>query len=57
VFEYAEMGMEAIWKMEFENFPAFIAFGQQGNDFFAQIGKGGCNACAPTPTPSIPAAR
>ncbi|MCF0172219.1 MAG: fumarate hydratase [Bacteroidales bacterium] len=33
--EYPELGMEAIWKIEVENFPAFILVDDKGNDFFA----------------------
>ena len=35
--EYPELGMEAIWKIEVENFPAFILVDNKGNDFFKQI--------------------
>ena len=35
--EYPELGMEAIWKIEVENFPAFILVDDKGNDFFSQI--------------------
>jgi len=34
VLEYAELGMEAIWKIEVEKFPAFIVVDDKGNDFF-----------------------
>ena len=34
VLEYPELGMEAIWKIEVENFPAFIVMDDKGNDFF-----------------------
>jgi len=34
VLEYPELGMEAIWKIEVEDFPAFIVVDDQGNDFF-----------------------
>jgi fumarate hydratase class I len=37
VVEYPELGMEAIWKIEVENFPAFIVVDDKGNDFFANI--------------------
>ncbi len=37
--EYPELGMEAIWKIEVENFPAFILVDDKGNDFFQQIAK------------------
>lgn len=37
VIEYAELGMEAIWKIEVEDFPAFIVIDDKGNDFFAKI--------------------
>jgi len=40
--EYPELGMEAIWKIEVEDFPAFILVDNKGNDFFEQI--------KPTPT-------
>ncbi|MEF9924382.1 MAG: fumarate hydratase [Muribaculaceae bacterium] len=39
--EYPELGMEAIWKIEVENFPAFILVDDKGNDFFTQI-KNNC---------------
>jgi fumarate hydratase class I len=35
--EYEELGMEAIWKIEIEDFPAFIVVDDKGNDFFAQF--------------------
>ena len=35
VVEYADLGMEAVWKIEVENFPAFIIIDDKGNDFFA----------------------
>ena len=34
VLEYPELGMEAVWKIEVENFPAFIIIDDKGNDFF-----------------------
>ncbi len=34
--EYPELGMEAVWKIEVENFPAFIVIDDKGNDFFAR---------------------
>jgi len=37
LLEYPELGMEAIWKIEVENFPAFILVDDKGNDFFRQI--------------------
>lgn len=42
--EYPELGMEAIWKIEVENFPAFILVDDKGNDFFKQI-KPACDSC------------
>ncbi|MGL4228118.1 MAG: FumA C-terminus/TtdB family hydratase beta subunit, partial [Tannerellaceae bacterium] len=42
--EYPELGMEAIWKIEVENFPAFILVDDKGNDFFKQI-KPMCLPC------------
>jgi fumarate hydratase class I len=35
VLEYAELGMEAVWKIDVEDFPAFIVVDDKGNDFFA----------------------
>jgi fumarate hydratase class I len=37
VLEYPELGMEAIWKIEVKNFPAFIVVDDKGNDFFAGL--------------------
>lgn len=37
VLEYPELGMEAIWKIEVENFPAFILVDDKGNDFFQKL--------------------
>ncbi len=43
VLEYPELGMEAVWKIEVEDFPAFILVDDKGNDFFVN----GCGACLP----------
>lgn len=43
--EYPELGMEAIWKIEVEDFPAFILVDDKGNDFFQQI-RDRCKGCA-----------
>ena len=40
VVEYAELGMEAIWKIEVEDFPAFIVIDDKGNDFFKELNLG-----------------
>jgi fumarate hydratase class I len=40
VLEYAELGMEAIWRIEVENFPAFIVIDDKGNDFFKELNLG-----------------
>ncbi len=37
VLEYAELGMEAIWRIEVEDFPAFIVIDDKGNDFYASV--------------------
>ncbi len=42
--EYPELGMEAIWKIEVENFPAFILVDDKGNDFFTEIARR-CQGC------------
>ena len=44
LLEYPELGMEAIWKIEVENFPAFILVDNKGNDFFKQLPQQ-CEAC------------
>jgi fumarate hydratase class I len=41
--EYAELGMEAVWRIEVRDFPAFILIDDKGNDFYAN----GCGACLP----------
>jgi fumarate hydratase, class I len=38
--EYPELGMEAIWRIEVENFPAFIVVDDKGNDFFQELNLG-----------------
>ncbi|WP_328915827.1 MULTISPECIES: fumarate hydratase [unclassified Streptomyces] len=43
VVEYAELGMEAVWKIEVEDFPAFVVVDDKGNDFFQD----------PTPSPTF----
>jgi fumarate hydratase class I len=40
VLEYPELGMEAIWKIEVEDFPAFIVIDDKGNDFFKELNLG-----------------
>ena len=37
VLEYPELGMEAVWQIEVEDFPAFIVIDDKGNDFFADV--------------------
>ncbi|MFJ6212741.1 fumarate hydratase [Streptomyces sp. NPDC092296] len=37
VLEYAELGMEAVWRIEVEDFPAFIVVDDKGNDFFTSL--------------------
>jgi fumarate hydratase class I len=48
VQEYPELGMEAIWRIEVEDFPAFIVTDDKGNDFYAELMK-----AKPTPTLQI----
>ncbi|MBL8819144.1 MAG: fumarate hydratase [Planctomyces sp.] len=40
VVEFPELGMEAIWKIEVQDFPAFILVDDKGHDFFANVGPG-----------------
>ena len=37
VLEYPEFGMEAVWRIEVRDFPAFIIVDDKGNDFFADL--------------------
>ena len=46
--EYEELGMEAIWRIEVEDFPAFIVTDDKGNDFYAGLMQN-----RPTPTLQI----
>ena len=39
VLEYPELGMEAVWRIEVENFPAFVVVDDKGNDFFADVSR------------------
>jgi fumarate hydratase, class I len=39
VLEYPELGMEAVWKIDVENFPAFVVVDDKGNDFFETVSK------------------
>jgi fumarate hydratase class I len=39
VLEYPELGMEAVWKIEVENFPAFVVVDDKGNDFFEEVAR------------------
>ena len=39
VLDYEELGMEAVWKIDVEDFPAFIVVDDKGNDFFAETSK------------------
>jgi fumarate hydratase, class I len=39
VLEYAELGMEAIWRIEVVDFPAFVVVDDKGNDFFADVSQ------------------
>ncbi len=39
VLEYAELGMEAVWKIQVEDFPAFVVVDDKGNDFFTDTAK------------------
>jgi fumarate hydratase class I len=43
VLDFPELGMEAVWKIDVKDFPAFILVDDKGNDFFAN----GCAACLP----------
>jgi fumarate hydratase class I len=40
LLEYPELGMEAIWRIEVQDFPAFIVIDDKGNDFFKELNLG-----------------
>ncbi len=42
--EYPELGMEAIWKIEVEDFPAFILIDDKGNDFYEDVNQRNCSS-------------
>ena len=50
VLDYPELGMEAIWKIEIENFPAFIVVDDKGNDFYAETLRPMGIGAKPTPS-------
>ena len=37
ILEYPDLGMEAIWKIQVKDFPAFIVVDDKGNDFYAEL--------------------
>jgi fumarate hydratase class I len=39
VLEYPELGMEAVWRIEVEDFPAFVVVDDKGNDFFESVSR------------------
>ena len=39
VLEYPELGMEAVWRIEVEDFPAFVIVDDKGNDFFEDVAR------------------
>ncbi|HVX16849.1 MAG TPA: fumarate hydratase [Acidimicrobiales bacterium] len=39
VLEYPELGMEAVWRIEVDEFPAFVVVDDKGNDFFAEVSR------------------
>lgn len=45
ILEFEELGMEAVWKIEVEDFPAYILVDDKGNDFFASV-REACDKCA-----------
>ena len=39
MLEYPELGMEAVWQIEVEDFPAFVVVDDKGNDFFGEVSR------------------
>ncbi|HEV7761803.1 MAG TPA: fumarate hydratase C-terminal domain-containing protein, partial [Acidimicrobiales bacterium] len=39
VIDYPELGMEAVWRIDVEDFPAFVVVDDKGNDFFEQLSR------------------
>ncbi len=52
VLEFPELGMEAVWKIEVEDFPAFIVVDDKGNDFFKDVSTPGVTLPIPTVGPN-----
>jgi fumarate hydratase, class I len=53
VLEYAELGMEAVWKIDIVDFPAFIVVDDKGNDFFAALRPGSQSTATASALPVI----
>ena len=53
VLEYPELGMEAVWKIEVRDFPAFIVVDDKGNDFFASDSDVGHGSSTPSRARSV----
>jgi fumarate hydratase class I len=51
VLEYPELGMEAVWRIEVEDFPAFVVVDDKGNDFFTDPAPSGPTPVAIGPRP------
>jgi fumarate hydratase class I len=51
VLEFPELGMEAVWKIDVEDFPAFIVVDDKGNDFFAEVSSPEVSLGIPKPAP------
>ncbi len=54
VLEMPELGMEAVWRIEVEDFPAFIVVDDKGNDFFEAVSRPATPTPPPPPTPPTP---
>jgi fumarate hydratase class I len=54
VLEYPELGMEAVWRIEVRDFPAFIVVDDKGDDFFAETSKPVLTVGRPAATPAEP---
>ena len=57
VLDFPELGMEAVWRIEVEDFPAFVVVDDKGNDFFAETSKPTITSIPVGPAGLVPVVR